>query len=127
MHRVTSWFRAWLRNHPLLAVIWVLFFALCVISVVIAPAGERPSVLYGIVILPLLAAIALLYMGRTIDRFKRSGRSPVVPDRTGASSTRMTRRTRPTDLRLHAVYRDQRYTTLKVDIRMEPGERSRLP
>ncbi len=71
MNRVTSWSKAWLHAHPFLAVIWVLFFALCVFSVVAAPTGDRPNVLYGVVILPLLAAAVLFYFARTVDRFKK--------------------------------------------------------
>lgn len=71
MNRVTSWCKAWLRRHPLMAIIWVLFFLLCIYSVVAAPTGERPNVLYGVVVLPLMAAGALVYLGRTIDRFKK--------------------------------------------------------
>ncbi len=71
MNRVTSWCKAWLRSHPLLAIIWVLFSLLCIYSVVAAPTGESPNVLYGIVVLPLMAAGALIYFGRTIDRFKK--------------------------------------------------------
>ena len=71
MNRVTTWCKAWLRSHPLLAIIWVLFFLLCNYSVVAAPTGEKPNVLYGIVVLPLLAAGALVYLGRTIDRFRK--------------------------------------------------------
>jgi len=71
LSRVTSWGKAWLRSHPFLAILWVLFFILCAVSVVAAPTGDRPNALYGIVILPLLAAAALVYMGRTVDRFKK--------------------------------------------------------
>ncbi|MGI8483787.1 MAG: hypothetical protein ACR2OU_05950 [Thermomicrobiales bacterium] len=71
MNRVTSWCKAWFRRHPLMAIIWVLFFLLCIYSVVAAPTGERPNVLYGVVVLPLMAAGALVYLGRTIDRFKK--------------------------------------------------------
>lgn len=71
MNRVTTWCKAWLRSHPFLAILWVLFFVLCAVSVIAAPTGDRPNALYGIVILPLLAAAALIYMGRTVDRFKK--------------------------------------------------------
>lgn len=70
MHKVTSWIRTWLRSHPILVGIWVLFFALCLVSVVVAPTGERPNVLYGLVVLPLLAALMLFSMGRMLDRVK---------------------------------------------------------
>lgn len=61
---------AWIRRHPILMGIWVLFFALCIASLFTQPEDKTPNYLWGGVILPAIVLLTLVYMGRTIDRFR---------------------------------------------------------
>lgn len=60
----------WIRRHPILTGIWVLFFALCIASLFVEQEGKTPNYLWGGVILPAIALLTFIYMGRTIDRFR---------------------------------------------------------
>ncbi|HEU0165657.1 MAG TPA: hypothetical protein VFQ54_11490 [Thermomicrobiales bacterium] len=71
MQRVAEWFRGWLRRHPVLAVVWVLFLALCIFSTFAGEEGDRPSPVYGVVVLPILGALVILYFSRTVERFQK--------------------------------------------------------
>jgi fucose 4-O-acetylase-like acetyltransferase len=71
MQRVVDWFHGWFRRHPLLALVWVLFLALCIFATFAGEKGDRPNVIYGIVVLPLLGALVILYFSRTVERFQK--------------------------------------------------------
>lgn len=87
---IVGWGKAWVRRHPILTGIWVLFLVLCIASLFTYPEGKTPNYLMGGVVLPAIALLTLVYMGRTIDRFRmlreytrdrpRPSRGPVRPD-----------------------------------------------
>jgi len=91
LQSIVRWAKAWVRRHPILTGIWVLFFALCIASLFTYPEGKSPNYLMGGVVLPGIALLTLLYMGRTIDRFRmlreysrNRPRVPAPPDDEGA-------------------------------------------
>lgn len=60
----------WIRRHPILMGIWVLFFALCIASLFTYPDDKTPNYLMGGVILPGVVLLTVVYMGRTVDRYR---------------------------------------------------------
>ncbi|MGC4190466.1 MAG: hypothetical protein QM589_04430 [Thermomicrobiales bacterium] len=93
LNTIVGWAKAWVRRHPILTGIWVLFVALCIVSLFTYPDDQEPNYLMGGVVLPAIALVTLIYMGRTIDRFralreytrKRPTRSSVPTDYDDAS------------------------------------------
>ncbi|MGN6484960.1 MAG: hypothetical protein ACTHMX_11215 [Thermomicrobiales bacterium] len=70
LNTVIDWVKRWVRRHPILTGIWVLFLALCIVSLFTYPDGQRPNYLMGGFVLPAIALLTVVYMGRTIDRFR---------------------------------------------------------
>jgi hypothetical protein len=71
VQRIKGIVLAWIRRHPILMGIWLLFFALCIASLFTQPEGENPSYLWGGFVLPAIVLLTLVYMGRTFDRFRK--------------------------------------------------------
>jgi len=70
LNTIVGALRAWVGRHPILTGIWLLFLVLCIVSLFTYPDGETPNYLMGALVLPLLALLTLIYMGRTIDRYR---------------------------------------------------------
>jgi len=70
LNTMVGWAKAWVRRHPILTGIWVLFLVLCIASLFTYPDGQRPNYVMGGIVLPAIALLTVVYMGRTIDRFR---------------------------------------------------------
>lgn len=70
LNTIVAWAKAWVKRHPILLGIWVLFLILCIVSLFMTTDGKTPNYLMGGVVLPLIALMTVIYMGRTIDRFR---------------------------------------------------------
>lgn len=70
LNTIVRWVTAWVRRHPILTGIWVLFVVLCIASLFTYPEGQTPNYVMGGLVLPIIALLTLVYMGRTIDRFR---------------------------------------------------------
>ena len=68
--RIVGLSGAWVRRHPILTGIWLLFVALCIGSLFTYPDDQTPNYVMGGLVLPVLALLTLVYMGRTIDRYR---------------------------------------------------------
>ncbi|MGC4106841.1 MAG: hypothetical protein QM753_10890 [Thermomicrobiales bacterium] len=70
LNTVVGWAKRWVRRHPILMGVWLLFVALCVLSLFTYPDDKTPNYVMGGLVLPGIALLTLIYMGRTIDRFR---------------------------------------------------------
>jgi len=68
---IVTWIKAWPRKHPILGIIWLAFVALCIFAVVVEVDGQRADPVYGLIVLPLLSLIVVLYTSRTVNRFQK--------------------------------------------------------
>lgn len=70
LNTIIGWAKAWVRRHPILLGIWVLFLVLCIVSLFTPTDGNSPNYVMGGIVLPAIALLTMIYIGRTIDRFR---------------------------------------------------------